>query len=124
MAALHKYAYSFSEFCKTTTIHGFYYINQTKNINKLSWGLLWLAMFGLVARSCANSILQYYQFEINTAMTYKEETEVDFPAITFCPQSGVSKSKLNSSNHAFLFAYLVAFIKKAEDISNRYLEVK
>lgn len=86
---------NFEKFCKTTTIHGIVNVfgNQKKFYTRLHWAALLLFMTFLLAYQTILNLELYFEFKIQTAITYESKSNVlTFPAITLCTRTALRRS--------------------------------
>ena len=87
---------SFTQFCSTTTAHGFNYLNAPSKQVKTCW--LVILVFGFVAGAVHlyTIINQYLAYDSHETVTTSSDVYPEFPAVTICDNSGISESSLEA----------------------------
>lgn len=72
------------EFCRQTSIHGFWYIQR--GVCWIAWALFAKLMIGFCLWQCVLNIKEYYSFKVRTTMRTNVFQTLEFPAISFSTQ--------------------------------------
>ena len=90
----------FNEFYNNVTLHGFRFLFNDKNIlRRLVWLLLTSSVFAFSTFLFQEIVADFFGYKLVTSLTneYEKPEQIQFPTVTICPFSTVSKSKLNKS---------------------------
>lgn len=86
-----------TDFADNTTLHGFHYIfTRTSPWVRLVWIFFLLGFTAYVMYSIYSSIHKYFTYPIATTMKiYHPEDGMQFPAVTLCPTTTLSKTRIS-----------------------------
>ena len=86
-----------TDFADNTTLHGFHFIfTRASPWVRLVWIFFVLGFTGYVIFSIYNSIYKYFTYPIATVMNiYHPKEGLQFPAVTLCPMTTLSKRKIS-----------------------------
>ncbi|KAL9957349.1 hypothetical protein ACROYT_G038976 [Oculina patagonica] len=82
-------------FVSNTSLHGIRYVFWRRPLwARIGWLLILLAFTAYFLFTAQKSLKKYYARPINTVITQKYVSSLEFPAVTICPQNLVSKKKM------------------------------
>lgn len=97
-----------SDFAGNSTLHGFRYIFARSSFwVRLVWIILLLSFTGYIIFSLYTSIAKYFTYPIATVMKiYHPQEGLQFPAVTLCPMTTITKTRISMTDNNPLFSKL------------------
>ncbi|KAL9956682.1 hypothetical protein ACROYT_G038199 [Oculina patagonica] len=97
-----------TDFAESTSLHGFRFIFARASFwVRLLWIILLLCFTGYVIYSMYSSIKKYFTYPIATVMKiYHPQEGLQFPAVTLCPMTMLTKTKISMSDNNSRFSKL------------------
>lgn len=89
-----------TDFAENTTLHGFHFIFTRASLwVRLLWIFLLLGFTAYVIFSIYSSIYKYFTYPIATIMQiYHPQEGLQFPAVTLCPMTTLSKTRISMTD--------------------------
>uniref|UniRef100_A0A915KFT7 Uncharacterized protein n=1 Tax=Romanomermis culicivorax TaxID=13658 RepID=A0A915KFT7_ROMCU len=103
--------FNFKSFCKDVTVSGLANFLETRDRNcKFLWIVANVICISAAVALCYNSVAHYLKFEVKTTMkVIGQDSNPNFPAITFCTTSSTRTSyRSNSDEYAEAYYILMA----------------
>ena len=100
-----RYAIESSVHCLRFTSPGF------SRKRRFTFGFLIIAFFSILLSSFVSTVVQYFQFEVNTIVRVVSEHQVKFPAVTLCNINTLRKSKFKELSKDPKYAQMLALAK-------------
>lgn len=88
---------SWKQFCDRTKLAGLNLIGGNRKSRlkrRLTLFTVWILCLSLASYKCGLSIRKYFNYDVATVVTYQSESNLQYPAITFCNVIGLRKSVL------------------------------
>lgn len=86
-------------FASSSTVHGMRFLSPGFSTQRrVSWGVLIIAFFFVLIGSLTSTVVEYFQFEVNTIVTMVSEREAKFPAVTICNLNSLRRSKFKRAS--------------------------
>ena len=84
-----------TSFVDNTSLHGIRYVFWRRPLwARIGWLLILLAFTAYFLFTVHISLTKYFDHPINTVITQKYVSNLEFPAVTICPQNLISKKKM------------------------------
>ncbi|XP_070553747.1 acid-sensing ion channel 5-like [Ptychodera flava] len=97
------------EFFTGTTIHGVgRIVERSRLVFKILWFFIVLVAFGFCAWQITDRFVRFFEFNVNTEITLKFESSIEFPAITICNFNRYYSSAITASDQAIVNQLLYA----------------
>ncbi|CAF1586787.1 unnamed protein product [Didymodactylos carnosus] len=92
-----------NEYLISTSTHGLKSLGSAYNtLHFLFWFLTFLLACSLMLYFIVQCIIEYYHYPTQTIIEIRSETEINFPAITFCNSNPFRYDKINESYNNYL----------------------
>lgn len=97
-----------TDFAESTSLHGFRFIFARASFwVRLLWIILLLSFTGYVIFSMYSSIKKYFTYPIATVMKiYHPQEGLQFPAVTLCPMTTLTKTRISMTDNNPWFSKL------------------
>ena len=99
-------------YANESSVHGLRFTSPGfSRTRRLSWAILIVTFFSILLGSFVSTVVQYFQFEVNTVVTMVSEREVKFPAVTLCNFNTLRRSKFKEASKDAKYAQLLGLAK-------------
>ena len=105
-------ANTWDRYANESSVHGIRFTSPGfSRSRRFTWGLLIVTFFSILLSSFISTVVQYFEFEVNTVVTMVSERQVKFPAITLCNFNTLRKSKFEEASRDPKYAQLLALAR-------------